>query len=86
LTIKGIWSYRWDIVKYNRECDWYELLMVVLNESPERKKKIPADYANRTKVYFTWQCSFLRVWVRLFGEEETRKQADEVFEDGFSEG
>jgi len=71
-------------VKYNRECDWYKLFMVVLNESPEMKRKIPGDYANRTKVYRIWLCSFYRVCIRLFGEEETRKQADKILENGFS--
>jgi len=60
---------------YKRECDWYELIVLV-NES----RKIPQDHAQRTKVYSSWQCCLLRVWIKLFGMEETRKEADRIFE------
>jgi len=73
LTLNGICNEEWRFVRYNRECDWFQLLMVLLNESPERN-----NYANRTKVYPTWGCSLLRVWIRLFGKEETKRQADEI--------
>jgi len=81
LSLNDLWTYRWIYARSNRECDWYELLMVLLQESPEIKTKIPADYANRTKVYSNWQCGLLRVWIQLFGEEETRRQTDETFQD-----
>jgi len=55
----------------------------MLHESPELKNKIPVDYKNRTKVYSTWQVSLLRVWIQLFGEGETRRQADYNLRNGY---
>jgi len=69
-------------VRYNRECDWYKLLLIVLYDLPEIKNKIPVDYANRSTDYTTWQVSLLRVWIQLFGPEETLRKADEILEDG----
>jgi len=82
LSLNDIWSYRWNFVRCNRECDWYTFLGVLLNESEEMRKKIPVYYATRTKVYPTWLCSLLRVWIQLFGEAVTRRQADEVSDAG----
>jgi len=77
LSLYNTWAYRWNCGQYNRESDWYVFLKVVLTELPEIRNKIPADYATRTKIYTTPSCSLLRVWIQLFGEEETRRQADE---------
>jgi len=82
LSLKDSSDIRWNNIRYNRECDWYELLMTMFNESPEIKNKIPSDYASRMKVHSTWQCSLFRVWIQFFGEEVTRRQVEEVVEDG----
>jgi len=84
LALNDMRSYKCKYLKYNRECDWYAFLVVVLNKSPEIYKKIPADYVTRTKLYPTWSCSLLRVWIQLFGEEETRRQADQIPENELS--
>jgi len=76
----SIWGFKWMDIQYDRECDWYEILMLMLNELPQVRKKIPADYANRTQVYSDWQCSLLRVWIEVFGAEETRRRAEESVE------
>jgi len=50
----------------------------------QSEENIPVDYLTQTRVHSTWQCSLLRVWIQLFGDEETRRQADEILEDGLS--
>jgi len=79
LTLNNILDYGRKGHQYNRECDWYLILEIMLNNSNFDEVKTPVNYATRTKLYPTWECSLLRVWIQLFGEEETRKQADEKF-------
>jgi len=84
LSLNVIMDYTWTYIQYNRECDWYKLFVVVLHESPQIRNKIPVDYVTRTKVYSSWQCSLLRVWIQLFGADETQRQADEVVQYGLN--
>jgi len=68
LTLKTI-RFQRQLVKYNRQCDWFELLNVVLNESPEMKNKIPVDYANRTKVYRPGRAVFFACGFNCLGRK-----------------
>jgi len=58
--------------RYNRSCDYYRLLIIL----PELKQKIPRDYQKKTEVYSSWRNCLFYVWIEVFGEEETLRQAD----------
>jgi len=60
-------------LRYNRACDWYKLLLCI---EPELKKKIPLDYENQVEVHQNWKCCLLRVWICIFKEKITRRDAD----------
>jgi len=53
----------WKVAQYNRDYDRYKFLLVIFNESPEIKNKFPIDYAHLTRMYYTWECTLLRVWI-----------------------
>jgi len=64
--------------RYNRPCDWYRLILF----HPDMRDRVPADYASRTEVFLNWECCFLRVWIRVFGEEKTKEFAEKYFSQG----
>jgi len=61
-------------MQYNRECDWYQLLLGIL------PRVLPRDgeqsYLSQIGEYENWESCLLRVCIELFGKEWTREEAD----------
>jgi len=47
---------------------------VLLNKPVE----LPKRNDKRTKLHWTWECSFLREWIQMFGEDKTRRDWDNI--------
>jgi len=54
----------------------------ILNIFPEIQGSISAEQlqemaSTNDKVYLNWECCLLRVWMGIFGNEQTKRDADE---------